>query len=584
VDAIPKSLKNIKRVKLLVTPSLSHHKQRPPPPKFKGSLNRFLTSYRTLGNGEISDEKIALTAMAEARIRAEEADFRRQGRFIPGTRVLFGSDPNVAAYDPPNRSTRDVWDDIVEEVAIVRSRAPKKSIGPQVSALVASKVQAYWDVQGVKRDRARAQEEKKLKILAKSTIKMVNAEWKKAVYVCRSLCLWVAIENAKLSFLQHVRDQLRQMLEAEERKRGHEHLDAILDQSGQLLETQQGDLTRARSLSSGMEPGLDEWGQDDEDGSETDEASVDVSDEEEAEAEGGASSQIGLEDDASTSPIRESSEVYEADEEEEEDDTGTNLLLGSAWEMSMDNPQLELEDNEVEPSNADALQEQSSPHEADPVTPTESRPPTPFGSTLLGVEKEISPELGEIVLSPPLDKLSSSYALMEVDGNEVENVDQAENDGEQGAVAREEEEEEEEEEGSIMMARAEEEEEEEVAVEPAEMQEGAELDAATQGDRGVGPEDATEEPGVEEAKATPDVQLPEYLQPFAVAPVEWDFEAKVKPPALLRGVLRPYQQTGLEWLASLHTNNLNGILADEMGLGYVSMFPLHSKRSLITIP
>ena len=42
---------------------------------------------------------------------------------------------------------------------------------------------------------------------------------------------------------------------------------------------------------------------------------------------------------------------------------------------------------------------------------------------------------------------------------------------------------------------------------------------------------------------------------------------RVQPPFLLRGTLRPYQQAGLEWLASLYQNNMNGILADEMGLG-----------------
>ena len=61
--------------------------------------------------------------------------------------------------------------------------------------------------------------------------------------------------------------------------------------------------------------------------------------------------------------------------------------------------------------------------------------------------------------------------------------------------------------------------------------------------------------------------MPEYLKLYAVAPVSWNIEKHVKVPALLRGVLRPYQQSGLEWLASLHNNNLNGILADEMGLG-----------------
>ncbi|KAL3465122.1 SNF2 family N-terminal domain-containing protein [Aspergillus heterothallicus] len=38
-------------------------------------------------------------------------------------------------------------------------------------------------------------------------------------------------------------------------------------------------------------------------------------------------------------------------------------------------------------------------------------------------------------------------------------------------------------------------------------------------------------------------------------------------PHLLRGTLREYQHFGLDWLAGLYTNNINGILADEMGLG-----------------
>ncbi|CAG8509274.1 12714_t:CDS:2 [Acaulospora colombiana] len=38
-------------------------------------------------------------------------------------------------------------------------------------------------------------------------------------------------------------------------------------------------------------------------------------------------------------------------------------------------------------------------------------------------------------------------------------------------------------------------------------------------------------------------------------------------PPLLRGKLREYQHVGLDWLASLYNNGLNGILADEMGLG-----------------
>lgn len=43
--------------------------------------------------------------------------------------------------------------------------------------------------------------------------------------------------------MKHIREQERMKLEAEELKRGHAHLDAILHQSGHILETQQGDLT-----------------------------------------------------------------------------------------------------------------------------------------------------------------------------------------------------------------------------------------------------------------------------------------------------------------------------------------------------
>ena len=49
--------------------------------------------------------------------------------------------------------------------------------------------------------------------------------------------------------------------------------------------------------------------------------------------------------------------------------------------------------------------------------------------------------------------------------------------------------------------------------------------------------------------------------------VDDDAGPKIRPPFLLRGTLRPYQHVGLEWLANLYSNQMNGILADEMGLG-----------------
>lgn len=85
------------------------------------------------------------------------------------------------------------------------------------------------------------------------------------------------------------------------------------------------------------------------------------------------------------------------------------------------------------------------------------------------------------------------------------------------------------------------------------------------------PSQADEDVESDEEETEEDSMIPTYLRSYAVAPVNWDSDAKVKAPPLLRGILRPYQQAGLEWLASLHTNNLNGILADEMGLGCVNL-------------
>lgn len=177
----------IKRIKLLVKrppPALTNPRQRPPPPKFNSSLSAFLASYRTLGDDSVNDESLSRRVLKEARIREQEAAFRRQGRFIPGTDVLFGTQPNTTPYDPPKRTTRDAWDDIVEIVCATRGKIPKTTLGQQVTAQIASKVRAYWDTQELKRGKAKAQEEKRLRALAKAAMKMVNTEWKRVVHVC----------------------------------------------------------------------------------------------------------------------------------------------------------------------------------------------------------------------------------------------------------------------------------------------------------------------------------------------------------------------------------------------------------------
>lgn len=48
-------------------------------------------------------------------------------------------------------------------------------------------------------------------------------------------------------------------------------------------------------------------------------------------------------------------------------------------------------------------------------------------------------------------------------------------------------------------------------------------------------------------------------------------ELTIKQPNMLMATLKEYQLKGLNWLATLYEQGINGILADEMGLGKVSL-------------
>jgi hypothetical protein len=72
-------------------------------------------------------------------------------------------------------------------------------------------------------------------------------------------------------------------------------------------------------------------------------------------------------------------------------------------------------------------------------------------------------------------------------------------------------------------------------------------------------------PAMELAISALSIQVPEIVKSDQKKPNNQAHPpSKIRPPFLLRGKLRPYQQSGLDWLANLHNINLNGILADEM--------------------
>ncbi|KAJ8517523.1 hypothetical protein ONZ45_g5314 [Pleurotus djamor] len=505
---------NIKRIKLLVRrppPMLSHPRQRPGMPKHNSSLKSFLASYHTLDGEDIHPEDLEKNATRDAEIYEQEILFRNQGRFIPGTDVVFGTKPQHTPFTTPQRNSTDVWDSVVAEVIAHFRRRPKKPLGLHVSSQVAAKVQGYWDAQATKKDRAKAQEEKQIRALAKSTSKLVMAEWKRIIAA------------------SHIREEERLQQEAEDLKRGAEHLDAILDQSGFILEAQQGDLSRggalrsrSRSIHSSTysddgEAGVDSDDEDEEDEDQDNQASipVDISspepsasiDPDETEPDGSDSEDLGasalipdLPRPAVPPPLSDVDALETPEASSDLPHPSPSIAPSSPIHDSMDDTV--VEDIDHPPRKL----QPSSPLDTTSLDPIPSVDDDMAGDLPVGTVNSPLPTM-DIVVSTPKAPTLADDAAPSTPASQATVLDHV------------------------------------LDVDDNDVDEQTEVLDETYSD------------------------IPHYLQPYAVAPMQWDPQEKIKPPLLLRGILRPYQQAGLEWLASLHTNNLNGILADEMGLG-----------------
>lgn len=556
---------NVKRIKLIVRRppyQVTNPLQRPIPPKFNNSLYGFLSSYNILDDKEVSVQKINKLALAEAAVHERVEKFRKDGRFIPGTDALFGTKPEKLVYITPKRVSGDAWDDVVEAVIAYGKSRSKKSSGRAVAGQVANKIQGYWDGQEARKDKARVQEERRLRALAKSTIRQVIGEWKKAVF--------------------HIREQERMKLEAEELKRGHAHLDAILHQSGHILETQQGDLARgemlaSRSRSSSVSDRFRDWGSDEEEEEEEADDGQEEQGEEEEEEEKGPEPVLegeedvvmgGSDDEAQSSMLLPSQKVTRTltpssttSGPPEEEDASTGQLLpdeqhrttpsddessiASLDDLMIPDPEssprqihsnlvlnlTDYPDSDSSPSTPRPLPSEEGGEMLDePELPratsvsSSRRTPTSFVAETPADEPDVPMNKPDVEIpSPSSPGVGPSVALDNQD-QDVETLDRNE---------------------PLPFAGEE--------IPDLQPEAKAEIFEEIQED--------------ELDAEAPELQIPAYLKPYAVAPVDWDPSAKILPPLLLRGTLRPYQQSGLEWLVSLHTRNHNGILADEMGLG-----------------
>ena len=181
----------ITKIKLIVRkppPSFSHPRQKPPPPKFGKSLHNFLSSYHSIDDQVLSEAALNELARRDAATIDRMEDLHRQGRLLPkmDEETEGGAGMRNTTFGAEHQRGPDLWDHVIQEVvAAVRTKARGggKSGGKYVTAQIAKMVQAYCDGNAMKEDRARTQEEKRLRALAKAMIKMVTAEWKRAVFV-----------------------------------------------------------------------------------------------------------------------------------------------------------------------------------------------------------------------------------------------------------------------------------------------------------------------------------------------------------------------------------------------------------------
>lgn len=413
---------------------------------------------------------------------------------------------------------------------------------------------------------------------------------------------------------QHIREQERLKREEEETRKGREHLDALLDQSGQILETQHLDLargTRSRSRSSSVSASL--RGLDDEEEGELD-TEEDVASDDDASSAGDNSNLDEEEQSDGTEYAFISVAGEDSDDEDEEEDVSAAALLGpdaSAVPLGgpapfeNENPEGDVEVfEEEEEGGTPAADETSTVLLDDGLSPHSDLVATPSTDPLPGSPRSLVPAPPPIVTSLPPDL--SPHALSPtthpfrdvlLSGEEnfypvhksstvesqVADMPADSLTSDRDLLADE----------IHLTQESSEPNGDYTILEPQELDSTPQPmlvaydgvteqpDFPTNGTSQPVPDAEGDTPLVEDDdaasavgdEAEDDARIPRYLKPYAVAPVEWDNTTVIKPPALLRGILRPYQQAGLEWLVSIHSRNLNCILADEMGLGCVFSFP-----------
>ncbi|KZT41874.1 hypothetical protein SISSUDRAFT_1058993 [Sistotremastrum suecicum HHB10207 ss-3] len=516
----------IKRIKLFQRPrpiNCTHPSQVPRRPPHNWSLPSYLNSYTMLltpeEEGNLQIAELESRALQDASIQNRLASLQRSGRILSAYSTREPQPEHIREIDHHDHLVSAAC----QQAAVISNL---KSSHLQGSKRIAKMISTYWlGTKGIQ-EKSTKEENKRMRALAKTTGKLVVEEWKKAVF--------------------HVREQRKQLRQEEETRLGRIHLDKILDKSGRILDAQQQEMTRATRSSSRDSSASVTMNEPD------GETSAEESDDEEEPSNGSDSPALLQQDSSGLSQDHDIPEDMGAqsqnglaiDEELIQAESHQADLPSPASQSPLVHGKNDDDDSDAElpgdlpfdlviPRHSTS-RESSGPSENVATPSSYTEPMAPFDDIVLhesateaeGLPVDAGADVGSknIVIATALEDNTEEH--MGIDSKPspvISNLPGAEIDHAGGRVD----------------------------------------DVRPTADHVEGETSQHEDSDAEDLYEL----LPKHLRDFAATYVERDPEAKINPPVLLRGTLRPYQQSGMEWLASLHSNSLNGILADEMGLG-----------------
>lgn len=473
-----------------------------PLPKTTASFSEWMSSLHMW-----DDDEVPLAVRQQRLARDIHIYLRLDALRRAGTVLEPAAASSLAKLKPQEAPrTKSHWDFVLEG-ATARAQFVRQTSRARVQGAkkIARMIVKYWDRALHGDERMQKLELRRQRALAKWTMKEVQRQWKLAVTV--------------------VRARKQEAERAERDKLGKQQLQAMIEQSTQMLETQHAELRPAETSSES------DMGSDDDEGSEEEDGLDDDDDDDDGEVE---------------------DEVGEDEEEEEL----------SAEELENDAVQAHSDMDEADDSEAVA-EVLTSSHAASPASPSASTPAPSDDERLEQAmweddenaddDDEDDDLLAEAEM--PLEELMARYGYNGTaqqeratspaasTGTAAADAREAPPAAEEAAVSRD-----------VSPAATSSVSHAETKADAAEAQADWASDADSDDSATSHASSSSETPGslralLGDTKASSDA-LP-----------------NVRPPFLLRGTLRPYQQKGMEWLISLYTNQMNGILADEMGLG-----------------